>query len=237
MRRTASGLQSPCAPGSTASWRHEKRRCGSCFPFPPSPQRTAGCAAPSFSYCPTQLPCEGRGTAQEAPTGHNAACRRGHAGSITSVSPPPPPMLLSLGENGDTTAAKCADLSSRSGRRGPLPGARRPRRERRCRHCAAGLDASTYSFRFNEGAFLRGEIFTFSFPGGHLRPDDTQTGSPPLPFPIPISLEGWGRRGARGGRGLQREQNRAGNKMLINQPRQPCSPPLCGVNGKCHFTC
>lgn len=56
-----------------------------------------------------------------------------------------------------------------------------------------------YSFRFNEGAFLRGEIFTFSFPGGHLRPDDTQTGSPPLPFPIQTPLEGSGRRGARGG--------------------------------------
>lgn len=88
----------------------------------------------------------------------------------------------------------------------------------------AGLDASMYSFRFNEGAFLRGEIFTFSFPGGHLRPDDTQTGSPPLPFPIQASLEGSG-----GGEtvegGLLGEPNREGNKMLINQPASPFPLP------------
>lgn len=88
----------------------------------------------------------------------------------------------------------------------------------------AGLDASMYSFRFNEGAFLRGEIFTFSFPGGHLRPDDTQTGSPPLPFPIQTSLEGSRRRGASGG-GLLGAQKREGNKMLINQPASPFPLP------------
>lgn len=56
-----------------------------------------------------------------------------------------------------------------------------------------------YSFRFNEGAFLRGEIFTFSFPGGHLRPDDTQTGSsPPAPFSNPNLFRGLKEEGGKG---------------------------------------
>lgn len=49
--------------------------------------------------------------------------------------------------------------------------------------------------------------------------------APPLPFPIQTSLEGSGRRGARGGGGLLGEQNREGNKMLMNQPASPFPLP------------
>jgi len=55
--------------------------------------------------------------------------------------------------------------------------------------------------------------------------------APPLPFPTQTSSEGSGRRGAAGAAEQSREQN--ANKSAS----QPFSPPLCGVNGKCHFTC
>lgn len=127
----------------------------------------------------------GRGTAAVAAVGEGDM--RG-----TSV-PAPPPHAASAGETATPQLQNV--LTSAAG-----PPSRRtePSAVKALLPLWAGLDASMYSFRFNEGAFLRGEIFTFSFPGGHLRPDDTQTGSPPLPFPIRASLEGSGG-GAAGG--------------------------------------
>lgn len=71
--RTASTPLSFCAPHSTASWKCKKRkRCGSSFPFPPSPQHMVGCATPLLTLLPHTV--EGRGTAQDVPAGHSDAC-------------------------------------------------------------------------------------------------------------------------------------------------------------------
>lgn len=179
--------------------------CRSCFPLPAtrSPSLPADTAARA-----------GRGTAPAV------AAEAAGAGDMRGTSATaPPPHAASAGETATPQLQNV--LTSAAG-----PPSRRtePSAVKALLPLWAGLDASMYSFRFNEGAFLRGEIFTFSFPGGHLRPDDTQTGSPPLPFPIPTSLEASGGGETEEG-GLLGEQNREGNKMLINQPASPFPLP------------
>lgn len=123
--RTASTPLSLCPP--TIPWPAGNARKGEdvevLSPFPPLPQCMAGCATPSL---PAEIiaPCG-------CPTKAMAEPRMCPLGTVTCGEhykrEPHRRTLLSLGENGDTAAAKCADLSSGSGAEGsPRPGARSP---------------------------------------------------------------------------------------------------------------
>lgn len=92
-------------------------------PFPPLPQCMAGCATsslPADIIAPCSCPMKAVAEPRMCPLG--TVTRGEH-----SKREPHHYTLLSLGENGDTAAAKCADLSSGSGPEGsPRPGARSP---------------------------------------------------------------------------------------------------------------